>query len=50
MTIEQLATLLAKDHHYLRNKHLSAMAKNGDLDFLYPESANHPYQAYRATK
>lgn len=46
MTIDQLATLLGRDRNYLRNKHLADMVKNGELEFLYPESVNHPYQAY----
>lgn len=45
-TGDQLATLLGKDRHYLRNKHLIPMVRNGALRFLYPESAKHPNQAY----
>lgn len=43
---EELATLLAKDLKYLRNKHLTDMVKKGQLSLLYPESPNHPHQAY----
>ena len=46
MTVEQLATLLNKSRDYLRNKHLIPMVEQGQLRFLYPESANHPHQAY----
>lgn len=46
LTGEQLATLLKKDRHYLRNKHLIPMARDGHLVLRYPESAKHPHQAY----
>ena len=48
LTVDQLATLLAKDRHYLRNKHLLPMVRDGQLRFRYPESAKHPHQAYVA--
>ena len=44
---EELATFLAKDLKYLRNKHLSAMVQASELAFLYPESPNHQSQAYK---
>lgn len=46
LTGEELATLLHRDRHYLRNKHLIPMVKDGRLGLLYPESPNHPHQAY----
>lgn len=46
LTGEQLASLLQKDRHYLRNKHLIPMVSGGQLTLLYPESAKHPHQAY----
>ena len=46
LTVEQLATFLEKDRHYLRNKHLIPMVRDGLLRFRYPESAKHPHQAY----
>lgn len=46
LTGDQLATLLGKDRHYLRNKHLIPMVRDGLLKFRYPESAKHPNQAY----
>jgi hypothetical protein len=46
LTVEQLATFLEKDRHYLRNKHLRPMVRDGLLRFRYPESAKHPHQAY----
>jgi ATP-dependent DNA helicase RecG len=42
----ELATLLGKEKHYLRNKHLIPMVGAGQLRFRYPESAKHPNQAY----
>ncbi|OAI02234.1 ATP-dependent DNA helicase RecG [Methylomonas methanica] len=48
LTGEQLATLLNKDRHYLRNKHLTPMVGSGQLNLRYPESAKHPNQAYVA--
>lgn len=48
LTGEQLATLLNKDRHYLRNKHLTPMVASGRLSLRYPESAKHPHQAYVA--
>jgi ATP-dependent DNA helicase RecG len=48
LTVDQLASLLHKDRHYLRNKHLSEMVRDGQLALLYPESAKHPHQAYIA--
>ncbi len=46
LTVEQLATHLGKGRHYLRNKHLIPMVRDGQLRFRYPESAKHPHQAY----
>ena len=43
---EELATLLVKDLKYLRIKHLTNMVQTGQLSLLYPESPNHPHQAY----
>jgi ATP-dependent DNA helicase RecG len=44
--VDQLASFLNKDRHYLRNKHLIPMVREGQLRFRYPESAKHPHQAY----
>lgn len=44
---EELAAFLAKDLKYLRNSHLSAMIRSGELVFQYPESPNHRMQAYK---
>lgn len=50
LTGDQLATLLEKDRHYLRNKYLIPMVREGLLRFRYPESAKHPHQAYVTAK
>ena len=44
----ELATLLDKDRHYLRNKHLIPMSRDRLLRFRYPESAKHPHQTHVA--
>jgi ATP-dependent DNA helicase RecG len=44
---DELAFLLGKDRKYLRNHHLTEMVKAGRLVFLYPESPNHKWQAYK---
>ena len=44
---DELALLLGKDRKYLRNHHLTEMVKAGRLVFLYPESPNHKWQAYK---
>ncbi len=49
LTVDQLATFLDKDRHYLRNKHLIPMVREGQLRFRYPETAKHPHQAYVAS-
>ncbi len=46
LTGEELATLFHRDRHYLRNKHLIPMVRDGQLGLRYPESPNHPHQAY----
>jgi len=49
LTVDQLATFLDKERHYLRNKHLIPMVRDGQLRFRYPETAKHPHQAYVAS-
>lgn len=44
---DELASLLGKDRKYLRNHHLTQMVKTGRLVFVYPESPNHKWQAYK---
>jgi ATP-dependent DNA helicase RecG len=50
LTGEELATFLNKKRDYLRNKHLSPMVSEGQLKLRYPESAQHPHQAYVASE
>ncbi|MEA1053464.1 hypothetical protein U5801_27210, partial [Lamprobacter modestohalophilus] len=50
LTGGELATLLNKKRGYLRNKHLIPMVSEGQLKLRYPESANHPHQAYVASE
>lgn len=47
---DELAFLLGKDRKYLRNHHLTQMVKTGRLVFVYPESPNHKWQAYKRAK
>jgi ATP-dependent DNA helicase RecG len=42
----ELAELLGRDRHYLRNKHLIPMVAGGVLALRYPGQPNHPQQAY----
>ncbi len=46
LTADELATLLQRDRHYLRNKHLIPMVRDGELALRFPENPNHPRQAY----
>ncbi len=43
---DELATYLQRDKKYLRTKHLSPMVQIGTLNFLYPGSPHHKWQAY----
>ena len=35
-----------RDRHYLRNKHLIPMVRDGQLVLRYPDTPNHPNQRY----
>jgi ATP-dependent DNA helicase RecG len=50
LTGDELATLLQRDRHYLRNKHLIPMLRDGQLALRYPDTPNHPDQAYKLPK
>ena len=50
LTGDELATLLQRDRHYLRNKHLIPMLRDGQLALRYPDTPNHPDQAYQLPK
>jgi ATP-dependent DNA helicase RecG len=46
LTAPQLAGLLDRDIHSLKNHYLKPMVKAGTLKFLIPDKPNHPDQAY----
>ncbi len=48
LTAQQLAELLNRDVHALKNHYLKRMVKLGHLKLLFPDKPNHPSQAYRA--
>lgn len=50
LSVDQLATLLDRSPDYLRNKHLAPLVRAQKLKFLHPESANHPFQAYKTSE
>jgi ATP-dependent DNA helicase RecG len=47
LTFRQLATLLNREPNGLQRWHLRPMAQEGQLLLLYPDTPNHPRQAYR---
>jgi ATP-dependent DNA helicase RecG len=48
LTAQQLAELLNRDIHALKNHYLKPMTKAGLLKLLIPDKPNHPNQAYTA--
>jgi ATP-dependent DNA helicase RecG len=46
LTAPQLAGLLDRDIHSLKNHYLKPMVKAGTLKLLIPDKPNHPDQAY----
>lgn len=48
LTAQQLAGLLDRDLHSLKNHYLKPMVKAGTLKLLLPDKPNHPNQAYTA--
>lgn len=49
LTVQQLAQLLGRrSAEKLHENHLSVMVKQGRLALRFPETPNHPEQAYRA--
>jgi len=48
LTAQQLAGLLNRDIHSLKNHYLKPMVKSGVLKLLIPDKPNHPNQAYTA--
>ena len=47
-TVDELVRLLGKNRKYLMNNYVRPMLQAGELVMRYPESPNHPHQAYMA--
>lgn len=45
-TIDELVGLLGKNRDYMMHAFIRPMVRSGELAMRYPESPNHPYQAY----
>ena len=45
-TVDELVRLLGKNRKYLMNEFVRPMLQAGELVMRYPESPNHPHQAY----
>lgn len=45
-TIDELVGLLRKNRDYMMRAFIRPMVRSGELAMRYPESPNHPYQAY----
>jgi len=50
LKLPELAEILQRKPDHLRKRYLSKMVQNEELEYLFPESSNHPQQAYRAKK
>jgi ATP-dependent DNA helicase RecG len=50
LTQKQLAALLQRSPHTLRNSYLNQMVKNNQLALKYPHKLNHPQQAYQTVR
>lgn len=48
--LDELAALLRRNPVYLRNNYLAPMIADGTLEYVYPETINHPQQAYRTVQ
>lgn len=48
-TLQQLSILLGRGPEKLYERHISPMLKQGELVLRYPDTPNHPEQAYRST-
>ena len=49
LTLQQLAALLKRGPKGLQENHLAPLTRAGRLQLRFPNSPNHPQQAYRAT-
>ncbi len=48
--LTELVEILQRDSDHLRKRYLSKMIDEEELEYLFPESPNHPEQAYRTKK
>ena len=48
VTLRVLAQLLGRSENYLRQGYLNPLVRSGDLILAFPQSPNHPRQAYTA--
>jgi ATP-dependent DNA helicase RecG len=46
---EQIARYLGRQQVYVTRTQLTPMVRDGELEFVFPDSPAHPQQAYRAT-
>lgn len=50
LKLPELVQILQRDADHLRKRYLAKMIDDGELEYLFPESPNHPQQAYRTKK
>lgn len=50
LKLPELVEILKRDSDHLRKRYISKMIDEGELEYLFPESPNHPQQAYKAKK
>lgn len=50
LKLPELVKILQRDSDHLRKRYISKMIDDEELEYLFPESPNHPQQAYRAKK
>ena len=50
LTQRELSTLLGRSPHTLRNSYLKEMIRSHQLELRYPQTINHPHQAYRSRR
>lgn len=50
LTAKELADLLNRDIHALRKRHLTPMVEQNRLQLAYPDTPQHPNQAYKSTQ
>ena len=47
LQLPELVKILQRDSDHLRKRYLAKMINEKELEYLFPESPNHPGQAYR---